>query len=149
MYPDARQFGLHSHKTSARFDLFLFIYVCDIQQEHNVYSILNINIMLLGSPACIQPCIFFKLIIKYMDVYICVCVLIFFVFLIFVIAFLTTKMADIGTTDLWIGLNALKQDGFFWTDGKTRKYTNWGYSVNAHNMFFQFIVQKINCVLCY
>ncbi|XP_028282934.1 macrophage mannose receptor 1b isoform X2 [Parambassis ranga] len=43
-------------------------------------------------------------------------------------AFLTTKMADGISTDLWIGLNSLKQDGFYWTDGKSRQYTNWGYS---------------------
>ncbi|KAM9349608.1 macrophage mannose receptor 1b [Symphorus nematophorus] len=44
-------------------------------------------------------------------------------------AFLITKMAEI-TGDLWIGLNGLKQDGFYWTDGKPRRYTNWGYSKN-------------------
>ncbi|XP_042353142.1 macrophage mannose receptor 1-like isoform X2 [Plectropomus leopardus] len=43
-------------------------------------------------------------------------------------AFLTTKMAEISTKDLWIGLNGIKQDGFYWTDGKARRYTNWGYS---------------------
>ncbi|XP_034742579.1 macrophage mannose receptor 1b isoform X3 [Etheostoma cragini] len=43
-------------------------------------------------------------------------------------AFLTTKMAESGTTDLWIGLNSLKQDGFYWTDGKARRFTNWGHS---------------------
>lgn len=50
-----------------------------------------------------------------------------FVFL----AFLITKMAAASTPDLWIGLNSLKQDGFYWTDGKKRKYTNWGYSVST------------------
>uniref|UniRef100_A0A1A8MEC8 Macrophage mannose receptor 1-like n=2 Tax=Nothobranchius pienaari TaxID=704102 RepID=A0A1A8MEC8_9TELE len=44
-------------------------------------------------------------------------------------AFLTTRLLD-ETGDLWIGLNSLKQDGFFWADGKTRQYTNWGYSKN-------------------
>uniref|UniRef100_A0AAX7VPN3 Mannose receptor, C type 1b n=1 Tax=Astatotilapia calliptera TaxID=8154 RepID=A0AAX7VPN3_ASTCA len=34
-----------------------------------------------------------------------------------------------SSTDLWIGLNAISQEGFFWTDGKKRQYTNWGYSV--------------------
>ncbi|KAM6919233.1 macrophage mannose receptor 1-like [Xenentodon cancila] len=48
-------------------------------------------------------------------------------------AFLTIKMADIGATDLWIGLNCLKQDGFYWTDGRVRKYTNWGYSKNQRH----------------
>ncbi|XP_042285556.1 macrophage mannose receptor 1-like isoform X1 [Thunnus maccoyii] len=43
-------------------------------------------------------------------------------------AFLITKMAEAATKDLWIGLNSLKQDGFYWTDGKPRRYTNWGYS---------------------
>ncbi|XP_034558608.1 macrophage mannose receptor 1-like isoform X2 [Notolabrus celidotus] len=43
-------------------------------------------------------------------------------------AFLITRMAESNTADLWIGLNSLKQDGFYWTDGKRRKYTNWGYS---------------------
>lgn len=43
-------------------------------------------------------------------------------------------MAEIATTDLWVGLNSLKQDGFYWTDGKAKKYTNWGYSVSTHNL---------------
>ncbi|XP_017266596.1 macrophage mannose receptor 1-like [Kryptolebias marmoratus] len=45
-------------------------------------------------------------------------------------AFLTMKMLDVQNIDLWIGLNSLKQDGFYWTDGKMRQYTNWGYSKN-------------------
>ncbi|XP_014899448.1 macrophage mannose receptor 1-like isoform X1 [Poecilia latipinna] len=45
-------------------------------------------------------------------------------------AFLITKMLTAANTDLWIGLNSLSQDGFFWSDGKTRQYTNWGYSKN-------------------
>lgn len=45
-------------------------------------------------------------------------------------AFLITRMLTEAQTDLWIGLNSLKQDGFFWTDGRKRKYTNWGYSRN-------------------
>uniref|UniRef100_A0A3Q1CBQ5 Mannose receptor, C type 1b n=1 Tax=Amphiprion ocellaris TaxID=80972 RepID=A0A3Q1CBQ5_AMPOC len=53
--------------------------------------------------------------------------------------FLTTKLVDITATDLWIGLNAVKQDGFYWTDGKSRKYTNWGYSVSMHNMYITVI----------
>ncbi|XP_070700689.1 macrophage mannose receptor 1-like [Pempheris klunzingeri] len=44
-------------------------------------------------------------------------------------AFLITKMAEGTTADLWIGLNSLKQDQYFWTDGKKRQYTNWGYSI--------------------
>uniref|UniRef100_A0A674P6A3 Mannose receptor, C type 1b n=1 Tax=Takifugu rubripes TaxID=31033 RepID=A0A674P6A3_TAKRU len=43
-------------------------------------------------------------------------------------SFLTTKMAELSATNLWIGLNSLNQDGFYWTDGKPRQYTNWGYS---------------------
>uniref|UniRef100_UPI0037E74650 macrophage mannose receptor 1-like n=1 Tax=Semicossyphus pulcher TaxID=241346 RepID=UPI0037E74650 len=43
-------------------------------------------------------------------------------------AFLILKMGEVATTDLWIGLNSLKQDGFYWNDGKKRKYTNWGLS---------------------
>ncbi|XP_076601688.1 macrophage mannose receptor 1b [Chaetodon auriga] len=43
-------------------------------------------------------------------------------------AFLITRMAAAPSSDLWIGLNCLKQDGFYWTDGKPRRYTNWGYS---------------------
>ncbi|XP_012711245.2 macrophage mannose receptor 1 isoform X1 [Fundulus heteroclitus] len=42
--------------------------------------------------------------------------------------FLTTRMNPAIHMDLWIGLNSLRQDGFYWTDGKTRQYTNWGYS---------------------
>ncbi|XP_059201160.1 macrophage mannose receptor 1-like [Centropristis striata] len=54
-------------------------------------------------------------------------------------AFLTTKMAEIASIDLWIGLSSLKQDGFYWTDGKARRYTNWGYSKNRrrHGSFYQ------------
>ncbi|XP_068593729.1 macrophage mannose receptor 1b [Cebidichthys violaceus] len=54
-------------------------------------------------------------------------------------AFLTTKMAETANTDMWIGLSAFKQDGFYWTDGKARKYTNWGYSPNRRRQgsFYQ------------
>ncbi|CAJ1072733.1 macrophage mannose receptor 1-like isoform X1 [Xyrichtys novacula] len=54
-------------------------------------------------------------------------------------AFLTTKLAEGTTTDLWIGLNSLSQDGFFWTDGKKRKYTNWGNagSMRRQGSFYQ------------
>jgi len=50
-------------------------------------------------------------------------------------AFFTTKMADVLSTNLWIGLNSLRQDGFFWTDGAKREYTNWGYSVSTHHIY--------------
>nr|XP_040027916.1 macrophage mannose receptor 1-like [Gasterosteus aculeatus aculeatus] len=46
--------------------------------------------------------------------------------------FLTTKMSEMATSDLWIGLSALKQDGFYWSDGKSRKFTNWNYSKYRH-----------------
>uniref|UniRef100_A0A3B4UJN7 Mannose receptor, C type 1b n=1 Tax=Seriola dumerili TaxID=41447 RepID=A0A3B4UJN7_SERDU len=46
-----------------------------------------------------------------------------------IFTFLITKMAEVANTDLWIGLNGIKHDGFYWTDGKPRRYTNWGYSV--------------------
>ncbi|KAK7944579.1 hypothetical protein WMY93_000307 [Mugilogobius chulae] len=45
-------------------------------------------------------------------------------------AFLTTRMAEATSTDLWIGLNSINQDEFYWTDGKSRRYTNWGYAKN-------------------
>ena len=48
-------------------------------------------------------------------------------------AFLITKMSEQAVTkDLWIGLNGLNQEGFYWTDGKARQYTNWGTSVSTH-----------------
>lgn len=50
-------------------------------------------------------------------------------------------MAQLASTDLWIGLNSLKQDGFYWTDGKQRRYTNWGYSVSTHNLWIQCTAQ--------
>ncbi|XP_037537285.1 macrophage mannose receptor 1 [Nematolebias whitei] len=54
-------------------------------------------------------------------------------------AFLTMNLLDVPNTDLWIGLNSLNQEGFFWTDGKTRQYTNWGYSKNQRRFgsFYQ------------
>uniref|UniRef100_A0A667XPX9 Mannose receptor, C type 1b n=1 Tax=Myripristis murdjan TaxID=586833 RepID=A0A667XPX9_9TELE len=42
--------------------------------------------------------------------------------------YLITQMPH--TTDLWIGLNSLRGDEFFWTDGRPRRYTNWGYNKN-------------------
>uniref|UniRef100_A0A8C9WXJ1 Mannose receptor, C type 1b n=1 Tax=Sander lucioperca TaxID=283035 RepID=A0A8C9WXJ1_SANLU len=55
-------------------------------------------------------------------------------------AFLTTKMAESATTDLWIGLNCLKRDGFYWVDGKARQFTNWGHSVSIHNLLEECVV---------
>lgn len=46
-------------------------------------------------------------------------------------------MAEVVNTDLWIGLHSIRKDEFFWTDGKSRKYTNWGYAVRTntdHNL---------------
>uniref|UniRef100_A0A3Q3MEK2 Mannose receptor, C type 1b n=1 Tax=Labrus bergylta TaxID=56723 RepID=A0A3Q3MEK2_9LABR len=48
-------------------------------------------------------------------------------------SFLITRVAELASGDVWIGLNSLNQDGYFWTDGKKRKYTNWGYSVKSAN----------------
>uniref|UniRef100_UPI003AAC2783 macrophage mannose receptor 1-like n=1 Tax=Centroberyx gerrardi TaxID=166262 RepID=UPI003AAC2783 len=54
-------------------------------------------------------------------------------------AFLITKMADEPTTDLWIGMNVLESDEFYWTDGRPRRYINWGYAMRHHHpgMFFE------------
>ncbi|KAJ0011983.1 hypothetical protein NQD34_012958 [Periophthalmus magnuspinnatus] len=46
----------------------------------------------------------------------------------YVQVFLTTRMAEATSTDLWIGLNSVKQDEYYWTDGKPRKYTNWAFA---------------------
>lgn len=46
----------------------------------------------------------------------------------YVQVFLTTNMVVATTSDLWIGLNSIRRDEYYWTDGKPRKYTNWGYS---------------------
>ncbi|XP_030606959.1 macrophage mannose receptor 1-like isoform X2 [Archocentrus centrarchus] len=48
-------------------------------------------------------------------------------------AFLITKMVGVVSTDLWIGLNAIKNEAFFWTDGSKRQYTNWGNSGYRHH----------------
>ncbi|XP_053185960.1 macrophage mannose receptor 1-like [Scomber japonicus] len=52
-------------------------------------------------------------------------------------AFLITKMAEVGGKDLWIGLSSLNNDGFFWTDGRPRRYTNWGYAKRRPGTFYQ------------
>ncbi|KAM3850436.1 macrophage mannose receptor 1-like [Diretmus argenteus] len=44
--------------------------------------------------------------------------------------FLTTQMAEAADTDLWIGLNNLREDGFYWTDGRPTTYYNWGFSMH-------------------
>ncbi|XP_030220618.1 macrophage mannose receptor 1b [Gadus morhua] len=43
-------------------------------------------------------------------------------------AFLLTRMSETGSGDLWIGLNSLEKGEFFWTDGRPRRYTNWGFN---------------------
>ncbi|XP_044077016.1 macrophage mannose receptor 1-like [Siniperca chuatsi] len=40
--------------------------------------------------------------------------------------FLTTKMAEAPTTDLWIGLHNSEGNQFYWTDGRPMRYNNWG-----------------------
>ncbi|CAL8279713.1 unnamed protein product [Lota lota] len=45
-------------------------------------------------------------------------------------AFLLTRMAEAAPGDLWIGLNSLDKGEFFWTDGRPRRYTNWGFNVS-------------------
>ncbi|XP_075877945.1 macrophage mannose receptor 1-like [Nelusetta ayraudi] len=54
-------------------------------------------------------------------------------------AFLTTKLAQLGATDLWIGLRSTNHEGFFWSDGKPRLYINWGKTTNRphHDSFYQ------------
>uniref|UniRef100_A0AAX7T5A0 Mannose receptor, C type 1b n=1 Tax=Astatotilapia calliptera TaxID=8154 RepID=A0AAX7T5A0_ASTCA len=39
--------------------------------------------------------------------------------------FLTSKMLDAPTTDLWIGLHYLLGYSFYWTNGQPVRYTNW------------------------
>uniref|UniRef100_A0A8C5BXJ9 Mannose receptor, C type 1b n=1 Tax=Gadus morhua TaxID=8049 RepID=A0A8C5BXJ9_GADMO len=46
-------------------------------------------------------------------------------------AFLLTRMSETGSGDLWIGLNSLEKGEFFWTDGRPRRYTNWGFNVSV------------------
>uniref|UniRef100_A0AAX7UAC3 Mannose receptor, C type 1b n=1 Tax=Astatotilapia calliptera TaxID=8154 RepID=A0AAX7UAC3_ASTCA len=45
--------------------------------------------------------------------------------------FLTSKMLDAPTTDLWIGLHYLLGYSFYWTNGQPVRYTNWR-SVSGH-----------------
>uniref|UniRef100_A0A8C7Z677 Mannose receptor, C type 1b n=1 Tax=Oryzias sinensis TaxID=183150 RepID=A0A8C7Z677_9TELE len=49
-------------------------------------------------------------------------------------AFLTIKAASNLASNFWIGLSCLNQDGFYWADGSSRSYTNWGYKnmLNEH-----------------
>ena len=50
---------------------------------------------------------------------------------VFFSAFLLTRMSETGSGDLWIGLNSLEKGEFFWTDGRPRRYTNWGFNVSV------------------
>lgn len=61
-------------------------------------------------------------------------------------AFLITKMAQLGSTDLWIGLNSLNDDGFFWSDGKARAYTNWGISASTRT-HLDTMHQTVKCIV--
>ncbi|XP_053293421.1 macrophage mannose receptor 1 [Pleuronectes platessa] len=63
-------------------------------------------------------------------------------------AFLITTMATIASADLWIGLNSKRQEGFYWTDGKPRRYTNWGYAKHLRRpgTFYQRWNEE-NCVV--
>lgn len=53
-------------------------------------------------------------------------------------------MAELSANNLWIGLNSLSQDGFYWTDGKARQYTNWGYSVSTKKKKSQMIQRSVH-----
>uniref|UniRef100_A0AAQ6IFY1 Mannose receptor, C type 1b n=1 Tax=Anabas testudineus TaxID=64144 RepID=A0AAQ6IFY1_ANATE len=64
-------------------------------------------------------------------------------------AFLITQMAEEAAMDLWIGLNARQQDGFYWTDGKPRSYTNWGYSVSTQSIFTNYFHPKTTVEHCF
>ncbi|XP_026005210.1 macrophage mannose receptor 1-like [Astatotilapia calliptera] len=51
--------------------------------------------------------------------------------------FLTSKMLDAPTTDLWIGLHYLLGYSFYWTNGQPVRYTNWrSLQMTGHWMFF-------------
>ncbi|XP_059200605.1 macrophage mannose receptor 1-like [Centropristis striata] len=41
--------------------------------------------------------------------------------------FLMSQMVDTPTTDLWIGFHSSYSQGFYWTDGRPRKYVNLGF----------------------
>ncbi|KAM7379550.1 hypothetical protein PAMP_005096 [Pampus punctatissimus] len=64
-------------------------------------------------------------------------------------AFLITKMGALATTDLWIGLNSINQDEFYWSDGKARRYSNWGYNKNQRHSrsFYRRWHEESQCVL--
>uniref|UniRef100_A0A3Q2WPT7 Mannose receptor, C type 1b n=1 Tax=Haplochromis burtoni TaxID=8153 RepID=A0A3Q2WPT7_HAPBU len=59
--------------------------------------------------------------------------------------FLTSKMLDAPTTDLWIGLHYLLGYSFYWTDGQPVRYTNW-LSVSANNGYVKILNDSIKVV---
>ncbi|XP_054870853.1 macrophage mannose receptor 1-like isoform X2 [Amphiprion ocellaris] len=45
--------------------------------------------------------------------------------------FLSSKLFEAPTTNLWIGLHAQNDAGrFYWTDGRPNRYSNWGFESN-------------------
>uniref|UniRef100_UPI003AAF93A9 macrophage mannose receptor 1-like n=1 Tax=Centroberyx gerrardi TaxID=166262 RepID=UPI003AAF93A9 len=59
--------------------------------------------------------------------------------------FLIIQMAE-ASTDLWIGMNSLHGDGLYWTDGRPKRYTNWGY--DRHGRRYRIFNEELNeCVL--
>uniref|UniRef100_A0A667X6X6 Mannose receptor, C type 1b n=1 Tax=Myripristis murdjan TaxID=586833 RepID=A0A667X6X6_9TELE len=54
--------------------------------------------------------------------------------------YLVTQMAKATTTDLWIGMNTLRDDGFYWTDGRPRKYINLWFNVSRNNVVVKVIL---------
>lgn len=57
-------------------------------------------------------------------------------------AFLTTKLAQLPATDLWIGLKSTNYEGFYWIGGKARQYTNWGIMASIWKTLRQ---QALHC----
>ncbi|XP_042352883.1 macrophage mannose receptor 1-like [Plectropomus leopardus] len=50
--------------------------------------------------------------------------------------FLTIKLAETPTTDLWIGLYSSPGSSFLWTDGRPMRYTNWGNDIyDSHHPY--------------
>ncbi|KAG7268268.1 hypothetical protein CRUP_036252 [Coryphaenoides rupestris] len=61
--------------------------------------------------------------------------------------FLMIRMAEVSSTDLWIGLNSLDKGAFFWTDGRPRRYTNWGFSRHRGHASFHSSWSDDGCVI--
>ncbi|XP_059201009.1 macrophage mannose receptor 1-like [Centropristis striata] len=51
--------------------------------------------------------------------------------------FLTTKLAEAPTINLWIGLKKARGSSFFWTDGRPMRYNNWGEERSRMRRSFQ------------